>query len=193
VFSYKVHSRARVAHFVHYVKRLADPISDSLPTSKRSPLPYPISFNYAGMHDLFNSCSQRIFQMKPGSSVIGSLAIALIAASLLAALAGCASTPVPNEKLAVAKASVQRAEQAGGPAAAPAEMAAARDKLARANQAADARNGAEATQLAEQANADARLAEAMADQARSHKAAVEFDESMNALRQESNRATPPTH
>jgi hypothetical protein len=145
------------------------------------------------MHDLFNSCCQRNFQMKPGSSVGGSSAIAPIGASLLLALSGCASTPIPNEKLAVAKASVQRAEQAGGPAAAPAEMASAHEKLARATQAADARNGEQATQLAEQANADARLAEAMADQARAHKAAGEFDESMNALRQESSRATPPSH
>ena len=130
--------------------------------------------------------------MKPGNSqVLGSSAIAFVVGSLL--IAGCASTPMPNEKLAVAKASVQRAEQAGGPAAAPAEMASAHDKLAHANQAADARNGEEATQLAEQANADARLAEALADQARAHKAAVEFDESMNALRQESSRATPPAH
>jgi hypothetical protein len=72
-------------------------------------------------------------------------------------------------------------------------MAAAHDKLARANQAAEARNADVATQLAEQANADAQLAEAIAAQARSHKAAVEFDASMLALRQESSRATPPAH
>jgi hypothetical protein len=52
--------------------------------------------------------------MKRGNSqVLGSSAIVLVVGSLL--IAGCASTPITNEKLAVAKASVQRAEQAGGP------------------------------------------------------------------------------
>jgi hypothetical protein len=46
--------------------------------------------------------------------------------------------------------------------------------------------------LAEQANADAELAEATAQQQRSHKAAVEFDASMDALRQESMRSSPTT-
>jgi hypothetical protein len=118
--------------------------------------------------------------------------IATIAAALLVGLSACATTPIPNEKLAVAKSSVQRAEQAGAPELAPAEMAAARDKLARAEQAVAARNADVATQLAEQANADAQLAEATAVQARSHKAAMEFDASMLALRQESNRPTQPT-
>jgi hypothetical protein len=107
-------------------------------------------------------------------------------------LAACASTPIPNEKIAVAKASVQRAEQSGAPELAPVEMAAARDKLARAEKAAADRNAEPATQLAEQANVDAELAEATARQQRSHKAAVEFDSSMQALRSESMRATQPT-
>jgi hypothetical protein len=46
--------------------------------------------------------------------------------------------------------------------------------------------------LAEQANVDAQLAEATAMQQRSHKAAVEFDASMQALRTESMRSTQPT-
>jgi hypothetical protein len=107
-------------------------------------------------------------------------------------LAACASTPIPNEKIAVAKASVQRAEQSGAPELAPVEMAAARDKLARAEKAAADRNAEPATELAEQANVDAELAEATARQQRSHKAAVEFDASMQALRSESMRSTQPT-
>jgi hypothetical protein len=103
-------------------------------------------------------------------------------------LAACVSTPVPNEKIAVAKASVQRAEQAGAPEFAPVQMAAARDKLARAEKAAADREGQPATQLAEQANADAQLAEATAQQQRAHKAAAEFDASMQALRSESMRS-----
>jgi hypothetical protein len=118
----------------------------------------------------------------------GTMACAAVAATL----AACASTPIPNEKIAVAKAAVQHAEQAGAPELAPVEMAAAREKLARAEQAAAARDAAPANLLAEQANVDARLAEATAQQQRSHKAAVEFDTSMQALRNESLRNSQPT-
>lgn len=117
---------------------------------------------------------------------------AIACAAMTVGLAACASTPIPNEKIAVARASVQRAEQSGAPELAPVEMAAARDKLARAEKAAADRNAEPATQLAEQANVDAELAEATARQQRSHKAAVEFDASMQALRSESMRATQPT-
>jgi hypothetical protein len=117
---------------------------------------------------------------------------ALAAAALTMGLAACASTPAPNEKLAVAKAEVQRAEQSGAPELAPVEMATAREKLARAEKAAADRKDGPATQLAEQANVDAQLAEATAQQQRSHKAATEFDVSMQALRGESMRATQPT-
>ena len=125
------------------------------------------------------------------SRISNSVQCAAFSAALLIGLSACASTPIPNEKMAVAKASVQRAEQAGAPEFAPVELAAARDKLARADKAAADRNVDAATQLAEQANADAQLAEATAVQARSHKAALEFDASMVALRQESNRPTQP--
>jgi hypothetical protein len=115
---------------------------------------------------------------------------AVIAAAVWV-VAGCASTPIPNEKIAVAKASVQRAEQSGAPEFAPVELAAARDKLTRAEKAAADREAQPATMLAEQANADAQLAEATAMQQRSHKAATEFDASMQALRQESMRSSQP--
>ena len=36
-----------------------------------------------------------------------------ICAALALTVAGCASTPIPNEKIAVAKSSVERAEQSG--------------------------------------------------------------------------------
>ena len=117
---------------------------------------------------------------------------AIACAAMTFGLAACASTPIPNEKIAVAKASVQRAEQSGAPELAPVEMATARDKLARAEKAAADRNAEPATELAEQANVDAQLAEATARQQRSHKAAVEFDASMQALRSESLRSTQPT-
>ena len=113
-------------------------------------------------------------------------------AVMLAGLSACASTPIPNEKIAVAKASVQRAEQSGAPELAPVELATARDKLARAEKAVSDHDAEPATILAEQANVDAQLAEATANQQRSHKAAMEFDASMQALRSESLRSTQPT-
>ena len=115
---------------------------------------------------------------------------ALCAAIVLSA-AGCATTPVPNEKIAVAKSSVQRAEQSGAPELAPVEMAAARDKLARAEKAAADHDALPATQLAERANVDAQLAEATAQEKHSRKAATEFDANLQALRQESLRGTQP--
>jgi hypothetical protein len=116
---------------------------------------------------------------------------ASLCAAILIGAAGCATTPIPNEKIAVAKSSVQRAEQAGAPEYAPVEMASARDKLARAEKAAADHEAQPATQLAEQANADAQLAEATAQEKRSRKAALEQDANLQALRQESLRSTQP--
>jgi hypothetical protein len=112
-------------------------------------------------------------------------AIALLAVT--AAVAAYAN-PLADEKIAVAKASIDRAEQAGAPQAAPVELATARDKLARALKANADHDSKPAAAWADQANIDAQVAEAMAVQARSQKAATEFDRSMQALRQESNRA-----
>jgi hypothetical protein len=100
-----------------------------------------------------------------------------------------AANPIPLEKIAVAKAALQRAEQSGAPEFAPVEMAAARDKLGRAEKAEADHNKQSATQLAEQADVDAQLAEATAQRQKSHKAAAEFDASMQALRQESLRSS----
>jgi hypothetical protein len=111
--------------------------------------------------------------------------------AMIALAAGCVTTPVPNEKIAVAKSSVQSAEQSGAPELAPVEMAAARDKLARAEKAAADHDAQPATELAEQATADAQLAEATAQEQHSHKAAMELDASLQALKQESSRSTQP--
>jgi hypothetical protein len=115
-------------------------------------------------------------------------------AALVAMLGACAGNPTASaadEKIAVAKASVQRAEGSGAPELAPVELATARDKLAHAEKDNAAKEFVPANNFAEQANIDAQLAEATAQQQRSHKAAVEFDTSMQALRQESMRSSPP--
>jgi Domain of unknown function (DUF4398) len=114
---------------------------------------------------------------------------ATFCAMIALSAAAFASNPIPAEKIAVAKSALQRAEQSGAPEFAPVEMAAARDKLARAEKAAADHNKLAATDLAEQADVDAQLAEATAQRTRSHKAAMEFDASMRTLRQESQRSS----
>ena len=113
---------------------------------------------------------------------------AAIALSLIVT-AAYAGSPVADETIAVAKAAVQRAEQSGAPQAAPVELAAARDKLARAEKANADHRPKPAIALADQATVDAQVAEATAQKERAAKAAAEFDASMSTLRQESNRAS----
>jgi Domain of unknown function (DUF4398) len=115
-----------------------------------------------------------------------------LCAAIALSVAGCASTPIPNEQVAIAKSSVQRAEQNGAPELAPVEMSAARQELASAEKAAADRQVLPATQWAEKANVDAQLAEATAQERRAHKAATEFDASMATLRQETQRSSQPT-
>jgi hypothetical protein len=114
-----------------------------------------------------------------------------IAAAVLG-MAACASTPVPNDRIAVAHDSVQRAERSGAPELAPVQLASAKDKLNKAENAAAHHDGVPAGQYADQANVDAQLAEAMANQQKAHKAAMDFDASMQALRSESMRSSQPT-
>ena len=111
--------------------------------------------------------------------------------AVTAGAAAYAANPVTDEKIAVAKASLDRAEQSGAPQAAPVELATARDKLARAEKANADHKPKPAALLADQANIDAQVAEAMALQARSK-------ESRHGIRHEhakrsvKNRARFPT-
>ena len=109
-------------------------------------------------------------------------ALAALTLAMLA-LAACSSVPPPREQMAVSRAAV---DKASGPAAAeaPVEIAAARDKIARANRAMADKDYALARQLAEQAEADAALAEARARAKRSDTALTELRESIRALRAE---------
>ncbi len=118
--------------------------------------------------------------------------IALALAASTFCLAAYADDHTADVKIAVAKAAIAHAEQAGGPEAAPVQMAAARDKLTLAEKANSKREPKSAADWADQANIDAQVAEATASQVRSHKAAVEFDAGLQTLRQEANRASQPT-
>lgn len=112
-------------------------------------------------------------------------AAALAAATTaLLTMAACASAPQPpSVELAVGRAAVERAN---GPASvdAPVELAAARGKLVLAQMAYDHQDHAQARRLAEQAEADATLAEAQARSVRSDKALAEVREALRQLREE---------
>lgn len=118
---------------------------------------------------------------------------AMLAAMTLSwAVAAHAAYPVADEKIAVAQASLQRAEESGAPQLAPVELDSARSKLARAQKAQLDRKFQMAADLADQANIDAQVAEASARAQHSHAAAVEFDASMQALRAEAMRRSQST-
>lgn len=114
-----------------------------------------------------------------------------VAAVAVLCIAGCATNPPADPQIAVAKQSMARAEQSGAPQDAQAELSVARDKLAQAEKANADHKAPLATQLAEQANVDAQVAEATALQQRAHKAAAQFDASMQTLQQESQRNSQP--
>jgi len=114
-------------------------------------------------------------------------AAAVIAALAILTLAGCASTgDMPREQMAVAKAAVDRAAGPAG-ADAPVEVSQARDKLERANAAVARKDYDEARRLAEEAEADANLAEAKSHSVRSNRALGEVREGIRQLREEISR------
>ena len=114
--------------------------------------------------------------------------IATSAASVLVlALGGCASTPMPTEQLAVAEAAVQRANTTSTQESAPAELATAVGKLARARSAVTAGDAMLARRMADEATVDAQLAEQRAAAARAALAARESEDAARVLREEINR------
>jgi hypothetical protein len=123
--------------------------------------------------------------MKPDASArVRYRRTALFASTVAVAwLAACSTVPPPREQIAVGRAAVERAS---GPAAAdaPVELAAAREKMERANVAMANKDYPLARQLAEQAEADATLAEAQSRSARSERALTEVRESIRQLREQ---------
>ena len=111
-------------------------------------------------------------------SVIGCAAVVIV---------GCASIPPPTEQIAVAKSALASAASAGGNEFASVEMSAAQEKLDRAHQAMEKEDYENARWLAEQAQADARLAEKKAQSAKAQKAASVIQDDIRVLREEINR------
>ncbi|HSN79569.1 MAG TPA: DUF4398 domain-containing protein, partial [Rhodoferax sp.] len=89
--------------------------------------------------------------------------LAFLSVAALVLTVGCTSLKTPaTADVAVSKAAVDSAAGAGGAQYAPVEMNAAREKLALANKAMLAKDYKEARELANQAQADAKLAQSKA-------------------------------
>jgi len=112
-------------------------------------------------------------------------ALAGTAAVATALLAGCASAPPPNEQMAVGRRAVERA--AGTPEVvqwAPSELDRAKIKIADAERAMANRDYDVARRMADEAEADARLAEARAGARKNDRAIAEVNEALRSLREE---------
>lgn len=109
-----------------------------------------------------------------------------ILASLLLFLAGCASEP-PIELLSQADVAIQDADRAGASQYEPQLLSSARTKLDRANKEVDDNENDEARRLAEEAYAEAVLANAKAAAVKQAQQAEEMKKAIEALKQETSR------
>ncbi len=102
-------------------------------------------------------------------------------------IVACASTPMPVEKLAIAKTSLERAEQAQAAQFAQVELSTARNKYAAAQAAVDKHDAEVAARLADQADVDAQLAESTARAKQQEQLVTEMDAGLRDLRNETLR------
>jgi len=102
-------------------------------------------------------------------------------------IVACATAPMPVEKLAVARSSIERAEQAQAAQFAQVELTSARNKYAAAQAAADKKEAEIAARMADQADVDAQLAESTARAKQQEQLVVEMDKSLRDLRNETLR------
>lgn len=120
-------------------------------------------------------------------------AAAVLSGLALLVISGCASQKTPaTADVAVSRAAVDSATSAGAAELAPAEIASAREKMLRANQALAAKDYQAARDLATQAQADARLAQSKANSAKATAAADALQENIRVLREELDRANTTT-
>jgi hypothetical protein len=102
------------------------------------------------------------------------------------ALAACATTDPPEREMGAARAMVSQARPVAERDA-PQELAEAQLKLARAEAAMQRRHYEHARLLAQQAEADAKLAWTVAENARVQRSAAEVQDGTRALREEMER------
>ena len=106
------------------------------------------------------------------------------------ALTACNSLKVPaTADVAVSQAAVDNANQSEAGEFAPVEMQASRSKLALAKQALAAKDYKTATDLANQAQADAKLAQAKAGSAKAQAVSATLQEDIRVLRIELDRSS----
>ena len=111
----------------------------------------------------------------------------------LSALAtGCAGNP-PKEEIASAQTLVQRAEQEGAAQFAPRPLREAKDKIERAEGEVNDDDYSDARRLAQQAQADAKLAAVEADREKTKEAVAELSRTVQALETDirSEQSLPP--
>jgi hypothetical protein len=114
--------------------------------------------------------------------------LVVLSGAALAFTVGCSSLKTPaTADVAVSSAAIDNAVDAGGAQFAPVEMRAAREKLALAKQAMLAKDYKLATTLANQAQADARLAQNKASSIKAQAAADVLQDDIRVLREELNR------
>jgi hypothetical protein len=106
--------------------------------------------------------------------------------SLLLFLTGCASAP-PKETISKADAAIQDADRAGAAQYEPQLLSSARTKLDRANKDMANEENDEARRMAEEALAEAILANAKAEAAKQAKQANDMKKAIEALKQETSR------
>ena len=114
----------------------------------------------------------------------------VLCSSLLLAVVGCASSQKApaTADVAVSKAAVENAVSAGAADLAPEEISLARAKMQRASQALAAKDYTLARDLANQAQADAKLAQSKANSAKATAASNALQEDLRVLREEVDRA-----
>lgn len=107
--------------------------------------------------------------------------------SLLLFLTGCASTPPPKETLSKAEITISNADRDGASAYEPGLLSSARTKLSQAHKHVNEDENEEATRLAEEALAEAMLANAKTEAAKQAKQLEDMRKTIEALKQESSR------
>lgn len=122
------------------------------------------------------------------SSTLLPLKLALITSLLALAACTSAQKAPATADVAVSRNAVDNAVSAGAADLAPVEINLARSKMMQANQALAAKDYAKARDLANQAQADAKLAQSKATSAKANAAANALNEDLRVLREEVDRA-----
>jgi hypothetical protein len=110
---------------------------------------------------------------------------------LFALATGCAGTPPAKEEIASAETLVQRAEQQGAGQYAPRPLREAKDKIEKARSEVNDDDYKSAMRLAEEAEADARLAAVEADRGKTAESVEEMTRTLQALENDLRGSSAP--